>query len=49
MFAVQTRDQFKNHFSGAPIEIARRLIRQKHLRLSDEGPRQSQPLLFAAR
>ncbi len=49
MLPVQPRDQFKNQFPGAPIEIAGRLIGQQHLRLSDERPRQRQPLLLAAR
>jgi len=48
MLPVQSRDQFKNQFPGAPIEVAGRLIRQQHLRLGDEGPRQRQPLLLAS-
>ena len=35
MLSVQAGDQFKNHFSGAAVEIAGRLIRQQDLRLSD--------------
>ena len=45
---VQSRDQFKNQFSGASVEIAGRLIGQQHLRLGDERPRQRQPLLLAS-
>jgi len=45
---VQPRDQFKNQFAGAPVEIAGRLIGQQELRLGDERPCQRQPLLLAA-
>jgi len=48
MLTMQSRNQFKNQFSGASVEIAGRLIGQQHLRLSDERPRQRQPLLLAA-
>ena len=48
MLAMQTSNQFKNQFSGAPIEIAGRFIGEEHLRLRDERPSQRQPLLFAA-
>ena len=46
--AVQSCDQFKNQFAGAPVEIARRLIGQQQLRLGNERPCQRQPLLLAA-
>jgi len=45
---MQSCYQFKNQFTGAPVEIAGRFISQQYLRLGDEGPRQSQPLLLAA-
>ena len=48
MFAMQARDQLKNQFSGASIEVAGRFIGEKHLRLRDERPRQCQALLLAA-
>jgi len=47
MFLMQPGDQLKNHFAGAAIEIARRLISQQHLRFGDQRSRQGQPLLFA--
>ena len=40
MLAMQARDQFKNHFRRASIEIAGRLIRQQKLRLGDQRPSQ---------
>jgi len=48
MLAMQPRDQFKNQFPGAPVEIAGRLIGQQYLRLGDERPCQRQPLLLAS-
>ncbi len=48
MLAMQPRDQFKNQFSGAPVEIASRLVGQQHLRLGYKSPCQRQPLLLAA-
>ena len=48
MLPVQPRDQLKNQFPGASIEIASRLIGQQYLRLGDERPCQCQPLLLAA-
>ncbi len=48
MFAVQSRDQLKNQFAGATVEIAGWLIGQQYLRLGDERPCQRQPLLLAA-
>jgi len=46
---MQPGYQFKNQFSSAPIEIAGRLVREKHLRLRNQRASQCQPLLFAAR
>jgi len=48
MLAMQSRDQLKNQFPGAAVEIAGRLIGQQDLRLGDERPCQRQPLLLAA-
>ncbi len=48
MLPVQPRNQLKNQFPGATIEIAGWLIGQQHLRLGDERTRQRQPLLLAA-
>ena len=48
MLAMQPRDQFKNQFSCAPVEIAGRLIRQQDLRLGDERPCKRQSLLLAS-
>ena len=48
MLAVQSRNQFENGFRGAPVEIARRLIGEEHLRLRDERPCESQSLLLAS-
>ena len=45
---MQSRDQFKNQFPGAPVEIAGRLISQQHFRLGDERACQRQPLLLTA-
>ena len=45
---VQSRDQFKDQFAGAAVEVASRLIGQQHLRLGDERSCQRQPLLLAA-
>jgi len=46
--AVQSCDQFKNQFAGAPVEVARWLIGQQHLRPGNERSCQRQPLLLAA-
>ena len=48
MLAMQARNQVKNHFSGATIEVASRLIGEEHLRLRYECASQRQPLLFTA-
>ena len=48
VFAVQSRDQFKNQLAGASIEIAGRLIGQQDSGLGDERTRQRNTLLFAA-
>ncbi len=48
MLPMQPRDQFKNQFSGAAVEIAGRLIGQQHLGLGNERPRQRHSLLLAA-
>src|SRR5713226_819688 len=48
MLTMQPRDQFKNHFSGASIEIASRLIRQQKLRLRDQRSGECQPLLLTS-
>ena len=48
MLAMQPRDQFKNHFRGASVEIAGRLIRQQNLRLGDQRPGQCQSLLLTS-
>ena len=48
MLPVQSCYQFKNQVTGAPVEIAGRLISQQHLRLGDKRSRQGQPLLLAA-
>ena len=48
VLSVQASDQFKNQFTGAPVEIAGRLIGQQDLRLGDERPCQRQPLLLAS-
>ncbi len=48
MLTMQPRDQFKNHFCGASVEIASRLIRQQELRLRDQRAGQCQPLLFTS-
>ncbi len=47
MLSVQSGNQLKNQFSGAPIEVAGRLICQQDLRLGDQRPGKRQPLLFA--
>ncbi len=47
VLAVQSRDQLKNQFSGAAIEVAGRLVSQQYLRLRNERPCQRQPLLLA--
>ena len=49
VFSVQSCDQFKNHFPGASVQIARRFICKQQLRLRDECACQRQTLLFAAR
>ena len=49
MLAMQTRDQFKNHFRGASVEIAGRFIGEQELRLGDQRPGQRQALLLASR
>ncbi len=48
VLAMQPRNQLKNQFPGAAVEIAGRLIGQQHLRLGDKRPRQRQPLLLAS-
>ena len=48
VLAMQSRDQVENQVSGASIEIAGRLIGQKHSRLRDERACQGEPLLLAA-
>jgi len=48
VFPVQARDQLKNYFSRAPVEIARRLVGQQDLRLCNQRPCQCQPLLLAS-
>jgi hypothetical protein len=48
VLAVQSSDQFENQLRGAAVEIAGGLIRQKHLRLGDEGTGECKTLLFAA-
>ena len=48
MLPMQPRDQFKNQFPGAPVEIAGRLIGQQDLWLGDERPCQRQSLLLAS-
>jgi len=46
---MQPSYQFKNQLSSASIEIAGRLVREKHLRLRNQRASQRQALLFAAR
>ena len=48
VLAMQSSDQFENEFGGTAVEIAGGLIRQKHLRLGDEGTGECKTLLFAA-
>ena len=48
VFSMQPRDEFKNHFAGASIEIAGWLIGQQYLRLRYQRAGQCQTLLLAA-
>ena len=48
MLPVQLRHKFKDHLAGAAIKVTGGLISQQNLRLGDERPSQSQPLLLSS-
>ena len=46
---TQPEDQVHDLAAGIDVEIAGRLVRQQDLRIVDQGPRQRDALLLAAR